>query len=683
MIRTLCLMILLAICAETARSGSPLARFSPANIDKNADPCEDFYQYACGGWFAANPRPADKPMWGPWDVLVGRNEAVLREIAERARNPVPTRSNDQRLIGDYYAACMDESQSRQAIAPAVAQIDALQKKSDIAAEVATLHRSLYLALRNKFPSTITPGSHEPLFGFFPLEDYRDPTRVIAFVDQGGLGMGDRDYYLATDRTTREVRKAYLTYIGKVLSLAAGKRVPKQEPQRVLAMETALARAWMEAPKRIDPNNVYHAMSLEELEALAPSFAWSDYLKGVGAAPSPRYAVTNPRYLQEVEHLLASATLDDWKLYLRWQLLNAMAPMLDEPFARASFEFNGKVLIGLEQQEPRSRTCVRALDRDLGDALGTEFIKATLRISDMPRMEAIATAVKAALRQNIATSGWLGEFTRREALAKADAMRMRIGYAEKTRDYSSLKISRHGWANNAFLASDYEFSHLMRQIGSPPDTNDWWISAASADGYNNPRQVTISLPAGILQPPLFDADADDAINYGGLGALLGHELTHNFDTVGRYYDHRGVLRDWWSAEDAHNFKTRADCTVAQYSSYVVIDGLKINGELTASENIADAGGLRIALQAFNAAKHQADSARMAPGQFTPAQKFFLAYATGWCGNSTPAYLRSGLSDRHSPEKFRVNGVVSNLPEFQQAFACRKGQAMVHEPRCRVW
>jgi putative endopeptidase len=681
MFRTLCLIILLAGCVETACADSALARFSSANIDIKADACEDFYQYACGGWFAANPRPADKPMWGPWDVLESRNEAVLREIAERASNPEQTRSNDQRLIGDYYAACMDESQSRQAIAPALAQIDALQNKSDIAVEVARLHRVLYLALRD-FPSTITPGSHEPLFGFFPLEDYREPTRIIAFLDQGGLGLGERDYYLAPDAATRAVRKAYLTYIGKLLSLAAGKRVPKEEPQRVLAMETALARAWMEAPKRIDPNNVYHAMSLEELEGLAPSFAWSDFLKGVGAAPSPRYAVTNPQYLQAVEHLLASATLDDWKLYLRWQLLNATAPMLDEPFVRASFEFNGKVLIGLKQQEPRSRTCVRALDRDLSDALGTEFIKATLRISDMPRIEAIATAVKAALRQNIATSGWLSEFTRREALAKADATRTRLGYVERTRDYSTLSISRHGWVNNAFLASDYEFAHLMRQIGSPPDTKDWWLSAASADAYNNPRQLTISVPAGILQPPLFDADSDDAINYGALGALLGHELTHNFDTNGRHYDHRGVLRDWWSAEDAHNFKTRTGCSVAQYSSYTVVDGRKIDGELTSSENIADAGGLRIALQAFNAS-HQSGNATMTPRQFTPAQKFFLGYATGWCENSTPAHLRSRLSNRHSPEKFRVNGVVSNMREFQEAFACHKGQAMVHEPRCSVW
>jgi endothelin-converting enzyme/putative endopeptidase len=686
MLKEMIASITLVVCGVTARAADPpVARFSPANIDQTANACEDFYQYACGGWLASNPRPPDESWWGPEKMLQVHNVALVRHLAERASKPGRARSKNEQLIRDYYAACMDESQSRRAIAPALARIDALRGKKEIARELATLHRSVYLPLQDGiFPSVADPGSREPLFGFAPLVDSHDPKRVIAFIDQGGLVMGDREYYLATDAATQAVRKSYLEYADKLLSLAAGTNVSADQPRRILALETSLARAWIEPAKRLDFNNLYHALTLRQLESLTPSFAWPEYLQAIGAPPSHRYVVAHPQYLQQVESLLASASLDDWKLYLRWQLLNAAAPMLDEPFARASFEFKDQVLRGLEQREPRSATCVHDLGRDVGDALAVELVKSTLHASDLQRAETIAASVRAALRQQVAANTWLSEPTRREALAKVDRARVRFGYAEKLRDYSSLRISRTGRANNAFLASDYELSRLLKRIGGPPDTNDWWVPAWSVVGYNNPRQLTVSMPAGTLQPPFFDTNADDVINYGALGSFLGHELSHNFDTVGRHYDHRGVLIDWWTPKDAAAFNERASCTATQYSSYEVIDGLRINGQLTSSEDIADAEGLRVALMALNAANQHAGWQYAVSERNASMRNFFLSYATTWCTHVTPALLRSTVSgDRHSPDKFRVNGVVANMPEFQAAFACHKGQAMVHEPRCRVW
>jgi putative endopeptidase len=683
------LIVSMGLLPLNGPAADSLLRFSPKNLDQSIDACEDFYQYTCGGWLQANRRPADAAWWGGEDVLEQHNTAVLREILERARKPDPKRSATQRVLGDYYAACMDEdaieARGLGPINEELSRIARLKNKIEIAAEVARLHRMLFLIVQGGiFPSWVDPGSRETLFGLYPAQDAHDSKRVIVFVDQGGLGMGNRNYYLNDDEATRSTRNSYVSHVQRLLALAAGAPVPRQSAERILEIETMLARSWAENATRINPNNVYHAYSLLEIQGLTPTFAWPRYFSTLGIAPPSHYVVSNPAFLQEVERLLQVISLRDWQLYLRSQLLAAAAPLLNKDFVDEDFDFGGKVMQGIERPSSRSVRCRRAVDRDLPDALGREFVNAAFLPEDRRRVAAIADVLQAAMREDLLTSDWLDGATRGEALAKIKMLRSRIGYPARWHDYSGLKIGRRSWAKNAFAASSDRVNRSLGQIGHPPDLNVWFMTPTTIDAYANPRQLTITVPAAIIGPPNFDPESDDPLNFGGIGATIGHEITHSFDTVGRHYDHNGNLADWWTPKSAEAFAERAQCISKQYSEFVAVDDVKLNGEQTSSENIADAGGLRIALMALRRVLADRQGPDPMIDGFSALQRLFLGYGTSFCTHITPEALRDAVSgDRHSPVKYRVNGVVSNMREFREAFSCKKGQAMVHEPTCRVW
>lgn len=441
---------------------------------------------------------------------------------------------------------------------------------------------------------------------------------------------------------------------------------------------------MTAESRVDRPRLNNTMSLAQLEQLMPTFAWRDYLATAEVPSSPHYLITHPDFFRTVQHLLETVSLDDWKLYLRWQLLHATAPMLSSAFENEHFDFNRRILYGIGQPRPRETTCLRALDRDLPDALGQTFVAAVLQSDDKRQVSTMAPPILAAMKQAILASDWITEATRREALAKIDRAGVRLGYPERWRDYSDLPIGRRGWAANAFQASARELATQLARVGGRPDRNEWFMSPTTMDAYNNPRQNTISIPAAMLAPPLFDRDADAAVNFGAIGSLIAHEIAHGFDSFGRHYDRSGNMRNWWTAADASNFTARVRCLSEQYSQYVVVENVKLNGELTAAENTADAVGLRLAFNAFRATQSGLQRAGSKGDAFTPEQRFFLSYGLTWCENAAPAALRGFASgNSHATPKFRVNGVVANMPEFAQAFSCRNGQAMVHEPVCRVW
>ena len=682
--------------AQSQTNGTPaqnsapqLTHFSLDNLDPKADPCVDFYQYACGGWMASHPIPADQVWWDTFSALQDRNEALLRSIEEQSMAADPKRDSTHQKIGDYYAACMDEASADAAgIKPIEAELQriaAINSRTDLAAELGHLHRMLYLLVQgNIFPSIADPGSKEPLFGFFSYQDYQDATKVVAFVDQGGLGLPDRDYYLRDDKDSVELRQKYVIHVHNMLALLKVDSDPERASRRVMDIELALARSWMDPVTRRDRKNLNNRYSRESLQQLMPNFDWTKFLAAVAAPPSEHYLVASPEFLRTVNSLLGSVSLDDWKTYLRWNLLRASAGLLSRSFVTENFAFYGKVLTGAKEDAPRWKRCLWATDRDLQDALGRVFVEESFHEDDKQHVLQIVKEVEAAFDGVIHNADWLSPDTRTLALAKLHAVTNRVGYPERWRDYSTLNIARDNWAANVFRSSEYELARQLDHIGKPPDRNEWWMTVTTLDAYNNPRQNSLTFPAGWLAAPIFDRSADDSINFGSLGSLAGHEVTHGFDSMGRKYDASGNLREWWTAEDAQRFAERGKCLVDQYSSYVAVDDVKLNGELTLAENIADGAGARLAYLAFqNGAKSSLPAGKLTDG-FTPEQRFFLSFALRSCGNITPEVLKMVASgDAHSTLKHRVNGVVSNMPEFKQAFHCKAGQPMVRANACRIW
>jgi putative endopeptidase len=687
---------LLVTLPVLAAAGDPPAKvpgFDPTALDRSAAACTDFYQFACGGWRARSPVPPDRARWGRFDELAERNQTALRSILDKASANDAKREAIDQKIGDQYAACMDEAAiEARGIAPLQADLDRIARlgsKAALPGELAQLHA----------------GGVNAAFRYGSVPDFKDADSVIAGIDQGGLGLPDRDYYLKDDAKSADLRAKYLAHVQKMLELSGEPAAAAAlDARAVMDLETALARASLERVKRRDPANLYHKMKVAELQALTQGFDWKAYLAAAGGPPVTELNVTVPDFFKALNTQLESAPVDAWKAYLRWQLLHENADLLPAAFVNEDFAFYGNTLTGAKELRPRWKRCVALVDSELGEALGRRYVEATFGEAGKERTSRMVAALEAALQRDIETLPWMTEATKAEALGKLRAVANKIGYPDRWRDYSSLRIARGDALGNELRAEAFEVRRDLGKIGTRLDRSEWSMSPPTVNAYYNPLQNNINFPAGILQPPFYDNDMDDAVNFGGIGAVIGHELTHGFDDSGRKFAANGNLADWWTEEDGKEFEKRAGCIADQYSGYTVAGDVHLNGKLTLGENTADNGGLRIAYMALMQTLADAErrggrggpesppdsmsergfTPRERKDGFTPEQRLFLGWGQIWCQNETEesARLRATI-DPHSPGRYRVNGVVSNMPEFQQAFGCKAGDAMVRENACRVW
>ena len=642
-------------------------------MDRSVDPCTDFFRYSCGAWVKKNPIPPDQARWDVYAKLAEDNQRFLWGILEQASKPAANRSLVEIEIGDFFYACMDEPAVEKAgaapLKPGLDEIGALKSIRELPAFLGREHLNI-------------SGSHM-MFGFGSNQDYADSSRVIAFATAGGLGLPDRDYYVKTDAKSQETRQKYVDHMQKMFELLGeDPQAAKTHAQTAMDMETALAKVSLTRVEKRDPYKQFHKMTRAQLQALTPAFQWTVYFKTSNVPDTSTINVTEPAFYKELQTLLQSRSLADWKTYLRWHLVHAKAPYLSSSFVAANFDFYNKYLQGLEEMPPRWKRCVRRVDADLGEALGQEFVRKTFGPDTKQRALVMTKGIEAAMESEIRQLPWMGDATKQRALEKLHGIVNKIGYPDKWRDYSSIKIGREDYFGDVERATAFESRRELAKIGKPVDRTEWEMTPPTVNAYYDPQMNDINFPAGVLQPPLFDPKVDDSPNYGDTGATIGHELTHGFDDEGRQFDAKGNLKDWWTKSDAQEFQQRADCVSEQYSSYIIVDDIRINGKLTLGEDVADLGGTFLAYFAWKSAT-QGQSLQSIDG-FTPDQRFFIGMAQWACGDERPETKRvNAITNPHSPLEYRVNGVVSNMPEFGQAFACRVGQPMVRAKPCKIW
>ncbi|HZR28658.1 MAG TPA: M13 family metallopeptidase [Terriglobales bacterium] len=663
--------------------------FSIHAMDTTANPCQDFYQYACGTWMKENDIPADKSTWGRFSQLDQRNLAVLHDILEKVSANDPKRTPVEQQIGDYYTACMDKRAiDKKGLAPIQAELDSiaqLKDKSQLAGEIARLHNLGAISRLHNLG-----GNLFSLFHFDSDADFKDASKIIASVDQGGLGLPDRDYYFKDDPTSQKQREQYKQHVQNMFQLLGDKpEVAAKEAQTVFEIESALASASMKRVDRREPANIYHKMTTADLAKLSPSFNWDEYFKTVGAPGFKELNVAVPDFIKKMQVLIEEQPLENWKTYLRWHLVHNNAILLPSQFSDEDFNFYNRTLGGQKEEEPRWQRCTRLADGALGEALGQEYVSETFGKEGKERTLKMIHALEDALKEDIKNVPWMTDATKQAALEKLTAITNKIGYPEHWRDYSSIKIVREDALGNQQRADAFEFQRELQKIGKDLDKREWGMTPPTVNAYYSPLENNVNFPAGILQPPFYDIKMDEGVNFGGIGAVIGHELTHGFDDEGHKFDGQGNLRNWWAPEDEKAFNQRAQCLIDEYNDFVAVKDEKdpkndvhLNGKLTLGENTADNGGLRLAYMAL---LHElAGKEPQKIDGFTPQQRFFLGFGQIWCTKMRPEAARQlALTNPHSPGQFRVNGVVSNMPEFQQAFGCKKGDAMVRENACRVW
>ena len=663
------------LSAQTSSFTKPAPGFSVDNIDKTIDPCVDFYQFACGNWIKNSEIPADQARWGSFTELDERNQSIERGILEKAAGGGASRDAIDQKIGDLYGSCMDEkavdAKGVASLQPELDRISAAKDKGALIDEIAHAH-------------LIGPNA---LFNFYSNSDLHNADQVIAYIDQGGLSLPDRDYYLKDDNPKmKEMRQHLVEYVTQSFTLAG--QTPQQaadSAQTVLRIETALAKASMDRTARRDPKNRDHKMTRDEAVALGPNFYLNRYFTAVGAPNFTQLNVTNPDFFKQVNGVLEAESVDALKTYVSWHVLNSAAPWLSQPFVEANFKYQ-QALTGQKEIQARWKRCVRLTDRELGEALGQRYVDATFGPEGKQRMLKMVDALEKSLNEDINDLSWMSAETKKQAEVKLEAIRNKIGYPEKYRDYSGVVIKKDDLLGNISRANEFESKRDIAKIDKPLDRKEWGMTPPTVNAYYSSSFNEIVFPAGILQPPFFDKSMDDAVNFGGIGLVIGHELTHGFDDQGRKFDPKGNLHDWWTEQDGKEFEKRANCVADEYSGFVAIDDLKLNGKLTLGENTADNGGARIALMAL---EHMiADDKTGKEGQsidgYTPEQRFFLGFGRVWCEKQRPEIARVRvLTDSHSPGKYRVDGVVQNMPEFQKAFGCKAGQPMVAENACHVW
>ncbi len=645
-------------------------------MDTSVDPCVDFYTYACGAWMKKNPIPADQSSWGVYAKMQDETRELLRRILENAAVNDPHRGPVNQKIGDFYATCMDEKAAdaagAAALKPDLERIAALKSKAELADYLAHFHpQDIGIYFGNS-----------ALFRFGSTQDAKNSSDVIAEVDQGGLGLPDRDYYLKDDARSQALRTKYVAHVQKMLELLGEPSAQAaSEAQTVLRIETALAKGAMSRVERRDPNATYHRMTVAGLQALSPSFPWTRYLAAYKVS-MPTLNVAAPEFFKIMEAQLQAEELPAWQAYLRWHLVHAQARWLATPFVDEDFSFYSRSLMGQAQLQPRWKRCVRFTDRALGEALGQAYVEIAFSRDTKQRTLKMTQAIERAMERDLRQLSWMSEPTRQQALAKLHAVVNKIGYPDQWRDYTGLTVVRGDLLGNGERANEFEFLRNIRKIGRPVDRGEWYLTPPTVNANYDVQNNSVNFPAGQLQPPAFDPRMDDAPNYGDAGGIIGHELTHGFDDEGRQFDAQGNLRDWWQPQDDREFKQRAQCIVDQYAQYTAVEDVKINSKLTLGEDVADLGGLILAYMAW---KDETGNRKLTPIEgFTPEQRFFIGYAQGWCSNIRPQAARMrAMTDPHSPPQYRTNGVVANLPEFQAAFKCKTGQPMAPEKRCRVW
>lgn len=664
----------LAICVATVL-GQTSRGFDLSNMDKNTAACADFYQFANGTWLTKTPIPAAYSTWGSFNVLAENNRKTLHEILEEAAKKTnAVKGSNEQKIGDFYASCLDETkreaEGMKPLVPELARIDKIQDAKGLQAEIAFLHR-------HGVPT---------LFGFGSLPDFKNSSMVLGAAGQGGLSLPNREYYTKTDEKSVKLRDDFVKHVANMFQLVGD--TPEQaakNAQTVLAFETRLAQNSRTPIELRDPTTQYHLMNAAQLKELTPNFSWDDYRRNAGAPTAGDVNVAHPEFFTAVNKMFAEVPVADWKTYLRWNLITSAAPSLSSKFELENFNFFGKTLEGRKEQQPRWRRCVSSTDANLGEALGQVYVGKAFTADSKARMKTMVNNLINAFRARIDKLDWMSNDTRKQAIAKLEAFGQKIGYPDKWIDYSALLVSRDSYLANVMRASEFGQMRDFNKINKAVDRKEWGMTPPTVNAGYNPLNNDISFPAGILQAPFFNPDADDAINYGAIGAVIGHEITHGYDDQGAEFDAQGNLKNWWTETDRKNFDERANCVVRQFDAFEAEPGLHLQGKLVSGESIADLGGLYVAYDAFQKSLEGKPRPADIDG-FSPEQRFFLGWAQVWAEKDTPEWIRfQTQSDPHPLSRFRVNGPLSNMPKFAEAFQCKASDAMVREAsvRCQIW
>jgi endothelin-converting enzyme/putative endopeptidase len=672
--------------APASQSSMPaLEHFSPAQADKSLDPCSDFFQYACSKWIKANPIPADQAGSGTFTSLAIWNIAAVRTTLEDAASKSSNRTPTEQKVGDYYASCMDEAAINKAgitpLQPALDRIAKLQAKSQLPEVIASIHRIIRPADLN----FIDAEYQGVLFGLYAAPDFDDAKMMVAALDQSGFGMPGREFYTQNDEKSKQIRDKYLNHIARILELSGEPSAQATtDAQSVLSIETGLANAAMDIVLRRDPKKLNNKMSLQQVQALTPSFNWSHYFAAMHAVSSPQYLVLAPDFFRGMERLIASQPLDHWRAYLRYSTVSFLAPSLRQSFVDENFDFFGRTLSGSQQIQPRWRRCSRSADSDLGEAVGQAYVAKYFPPENKQRMLQMVKAIENALSEEIEAASWMSPQTKQLAHVKLAAQVDKIAYPDHWRDYS-VDIRRDDFLENVERSATFEINRRIAKFGKAADRHEWNMTPPTVNAYEDAQTNTINFPAGILQPPFFDATQSDAVNFGAIGAVIGHEITHGYDDQGRKFDADGNLRDWWAQADSANYDERDKCITDEYTQDVPEAGVKQNGKLSAGEDTADNGGIPIALAGLESTLKSQGKDLDTPSQdgLTQLQDFFLSYANVWCGENRPEAARTAvMTQGHSLNRYRVNNVVGNMPEFAHAFGCHAGQPMIHANACRA-